>query len=256
MTPQSSFMILAAVKPEREAELRRLLDSMNDAPGRTNPDNELLPFRQFDTLHFMRLLIVDDKTVDDVRVYGMVPRTYPLYLALAGDIDGDVDAFLAEMAARVPAGLRAIFSCCDGFAPGADLVRWMQAHNVPNAASYVNWRGRTVRQVHEEAALHDALERHIENEFARLDRRPAQEIHATLRRLDLGGRGSRTTDAVPRTSDTARLAASQFPPSRRRPRARPARAPLRAPNCRRCSRTPPPFGEDGSRTMSADPGGA
>jgi hypothetical protein len=185
MTPQSSFMILAAVTPDREAELRSLLDSMNDAPGRTNPDNELLPFRQFDTLHFMRLLIVDDKTVDDVRLYGMVPRTYPLYLALAGDIDGDVDGFLAEMAARVPAGLRTIFSCCDGFAPGADLVRWMQAHNVPNAASYVNWRGRTVRQVHEEAALHDALERHIENEFARLDRRPAQEIHATLRRLIL-----------------------------------------------------------------------
>ena len=57
----------------------------------------------------MRLLIIDDKTMGDVSVHGMAPRTYPLYLALAGDIDGDVDAFLAEMAARAPPGLRAIF---------------------------------------------------------------------------------------------------------------------------------------------------
>ena len=44
-------MILAPIIPEREAELRRLLASMNDAPGRLKPDNALVPFRQFDTLH-------------------------------------------------------------------------------------------------------------------------------------------------------------------------------------------------------------
>ncbi len=37
MTPQSSFMVLAPIDPLREAELRRLLDSMNDAPGRLKP---------------------------------------------------------------------------------------------------------------------------------------------------------------------------------------------------------------------------
>ena len=110
MTPQSSFMVLAPVEPSREAELRRLLESMNEAPGRVNPGNALIPFAQFDTLHFARLLLLDDKTTDDVRVYGLQPRSYPLYLAFLGDIDGEEDAFLTELAHRAPEGLRALFS--------------------------------------------------------------------------------------------------------------------------------------------------
>jgi hypothetical protein len=185
MTPQSSFMVLAAVNPEREAELRRLLASMNDAPGRVKPDNALIPFRQFDTLHVARLFIVNDRTVDDIRVYGVPPRAYPLYLSFLGDVDGDANAFLAEAARRAPEGLRALFSCCEGFTPGTDLVEWMKAHSVPTAAGYVNWRGRTVQQVREEAALRDALEGHIQNHAAVLKGLPPQEIHTTLRRLVL-----------------------------------------------------------------------
>ena len=163
MTPQSSFMVLAAVNPTREAELRGLLASMNTAPGRVKPDNALIPFQRFDSLHVARLLIVDDRTVDDVRVYGIPPRTYPRYFSFLGDVDGDADAFLAEVASRAPDGLRALFSCCEGFTSGTDLVAWMKAQTVPTAAGYVNWRGRTVQQVREEAALRDALEEHIQN---------------------------------------------------------------------------------------------
>ncbi len=230
MTPQSSFMILAAVNPEREAELRGLLDSMNDAPGRTNPDNALLPFRQFDTLHFMRLLIVDDKTVDDVRVYGMAPRTYPLYLALAGDIDGDVDAFLAEMA-RARAGWLA-----------GDLLvlRRIRRRRRPRQVDAGAQRAEC-RQLRELAGPDRAAgprrgcvarrARTAHRERIRAARRTAgtgDSCDAAASRL--GGRGSRTTDAVPRASDAARLAASQSPPSRRPPRARPART---APPCSR-----------------------
>src|SRR5438128_252606 len=113
MTPQSNFMVLAAIHRQREEELRRMLESMNDAPGRVNANNTLIPFAQCDTLHFARLVILNDKTVDDVRVYGLPARTYPLYLAFLGDIDGDADAFLEQLAIRVPEGLRSIFSCCE-----------------------------------------------------------------------------------------------------------------------------------------------
>jgi hypothetical protein len=54
MTPQSSFMVLAPIDPAREMDLRQLLDSMNDAPGRVNASNAVIPFGQFDTLHFAR----------------------------------------------------------------------------------------------------------------------------------------------------------------------------------------------------------
>jgi hypothetical protein len=183
MTPQAEFFVLAPVIPAREADLRRLLASMNEAPGRLKPDNGIIPFAQFDRLHVARLLIIDDKTVGDNQVYNVIPPEYPLYLGFLGDVDGDAGTFLAELAARAPAGLRALFSCCQGFAPESDLVAWMKAHGAPSSASYVNWRGRTVRRIREEAALHDALQSHIERAASELLRMPPAGVHAKLREL-------------------------------------------------------------------------
>src|ERR1700692_1345056 len=102
MTPQSSFMILAPIVPSREKELRALLASMNEGTGRVNANNALIPFAKFDNLHFARLLILDDKTVDDVRVYGLRRKPYPLYLAFLGDIDSDEIGFLEDLARVAP----------------------------------------------------------------------------------------------------------------------------------------------------------
>src|SRR4029453_6247322 len=107
MTPQSSFMVLAPVDPLREAELRRRLDSMNDAPGRLKKPCPLVPFHDFETLHVARLFLVDDKTTGDVAVYGIPPRRYPLYLAFLGDVDGTADGFYSEPPRDPPPGLGA-----------------------------------------------------------------------------------------------------------------------------------------------------
>ena len=93
-------MVVAPIDPRREEELRRVLASMNDAPGRVNASNALIPFGEFDTLHFARLVILDDKTLEDVRVYDLPVRAYPLYLAFLGDLDGDPDRFLQDLAQR------------------------------------------------------------------------------------------------------------------------------------------------------------
>jgi hypothetical protein len=183
MTPQSEFFVLAPIIPAREADLRRLLASMNEAPGRLKLDNGVIPFAQFDRLHVARLIIIDDKTVGDNQVYNIPRPDYPRYLGFLGDVDGDAGAFLAELAARTPAGLRALFSCCEGFAPEIDLVSWMKAHSAPSSASYVNWRGRTVRRIREEAALHDALQSHIERAASELRHMPPAGVHAKLREL-------------------------------------------------------------------------
>jgi len=183
MTPQASFMILAPIDPERETSLRQLLASMNHAAGRVNPNNSLIPFEQFDKLHFARLIIVDDKTIDDIRAYHLPPVIYPLYLAFLGDVDGDRDTLLEELARLAPNGLRSIFWCCEGFTSDTDLVAWMKQHSTPSAASYVNWRGRTVRCIREEARLREALEDYIEGAAATLTGLRSQEIHAHLRRF-------------------------------------------------------------------------
>jgi len=181
MTPQSPFMVLAPVDPLREAELRRLLDSMNDAPGRLKSPCPLVPFHDFDTVHVARFFLVDDKTTGDVSVYGIPPRRYPLYLAFLGDVDGEAGDFYAELARRAPEGLRTLFSCCRGFAAGADLVEWMRAHHVGASACYVNWRGRTVRQVREEAALREALADEIRKDGLASRELPPREVHRSLR---------------------------------------------------------------------------
>jgi len=181
MTPQSNFMVLATVDPSREAELRELLESMNDAPGRVNPNNALIPFAEFDTLHVARLLILDDLTVADVRVHGLPPASYPLYLTFLGDIDGDVSAFLGKLIKRASKGLSAIFSCCEGFTPDTDLAVWMKEHTAPAIANYVNCRGRTVRQVREEAALREAVENHLATHAVAFQQMPPRELHTKLR---------------------------------------------------------------------------
>jgi hypothetical protein len=183
MTPQGTFMILAPIVLSRAAELRGLLDSMNEAPGRVNPNNSLVPFAQFDRLHFARFVILDDKNVGDLRIYGLPIRNYPLFLAFLGDIDGDEEAFLNELVKRAPDGLRAIFSCCHGFAADTDLLAWMKLLRSPANAAYVNTRGRTVRQIREEAALRDAIERHLASQGSSFEGLPPREIYAQLKRF-------------------------------------------------------------------------
>jgi hypothetical protein len=183
MTPQGTFMILAPIVLSRETELRGLLNSMNEAPGAVNPNNPLVPFAQFDTLHFARFVILDDKTVGDLRIYGLPVRMHPLYLAFLGDIDGEEETFLNELVRRASDGLRRIFSCCHGFASDTDLTAWMKLLRSPASAAYVNTRGRTVRRIREEAALRDAIESHLTRQASSFEGLPPREIHSQLKRF-------------------------------------------------------------------------
>lgn len=182
MTPQSNVLVAAPLKMEREAELRNLLASMNEVPGRVNPANPIVPFEQFGQLHFARFVILQDQTLDDIHTaYGLPRVDYPLSLALVADFDGTADDFRADLARRAADGLQRIFSCCQGFTPGSDLARWMKDHENPAATMYVNWLGRTVSQVREENALRLALEAHLQDNSAAFAGKTPQQIHEALR---------------------------------------------------------------------------
>ena len=100
MTPQSNFMILAVVPPDRLAPLRALLASMNRGLGEVDPQNALVPFARFEALHVARLVILDDQTVDDSAVYGQSFPDAPVYLTFLGDCDGPADMLLDAIAAE------------------------------------------------------------------------------------------------------------------------------------------------------------
>ena len=157
MTPQSHFMVVAPLAEGCEPGLRALLDAMNTLPGMSDPLNAVLPFGSFVRLHFARLVLLDDELQADMTAYGLPRPHLPTYLAFMGDCDGPARAFLADLAQRADDGLRRIFSHCEGFAATGDLLAWMLAHDLPLAASYVNWVGRSVQQIRQESALQRAL---------------------------------------------------------------------------------------------------
>jgi hypothetical protein len=157
VTPQSHFTVVAPIAASREGDLRALLAKMCSAPGVVNPANEVVPFASFDRLHFARFVILDDLAFTELEAHGLPGRDVPSYLAFLGDCDGPLREFLVELADRAGAGLRSIYSHCDGFDAGRDLATWLLAHDQPAGASYVNRIGRTVREVRENQALQRAL---------------------------------------------------------------------------------------------------
>jgi hypothetical protein len=159
VTPQSQFTIVAAVRAGHEDALRRLLASMTLQPGMADPKNALLPFGEFATLHFARLVLLDDPTLGDMAAYDLAQPELPVYLAFLGDCDGPARACLEELVQRAAPGLTAVFQHCEGFDQA--LLPWMLAHDRPIAAAYVNWVGRTVVQIREESALQQTLSAHL-----------------------------------------------------------------------------------------------
>jgi hypothetical protein len=129
-----------------------------------------VPFGRFDRLHLARFVVLEDPTLDDIAVYGLAPTPIPPTLAFFADCDGSADEFLVEFSRHAERGLRQIFSHCVGFSDAADLVDFMRRHLQAPAASYVNWIGRTVRQIREEAALRVALTDYLDANAATLSR--------------------------------------------------------------------------------------
>ena len=167
MTPQSQFTVLAPLAAAAVPTLRSLLATMNATPGIADPANALVPFGQFPCLHYARFVILDDPTLGDIEVYGVPRPNLPVYLAFIGDCDGPAADCLADLARKSAPGLRRIFGHCTDFNPSGDLFTWLRAHNLPIAASYVNWVGRTVRQIKQESVLQQVLS-------ARVDRTPLE----------------------------------------------------------------------------------
>jgi hypothetical protein len=85
MTPQDRFLVVAPVAAGKEPALRALLHSMNAEPGIADARNGVVPFAQFERLHFARFVILDDRTVGDIAAHGVTPPLAWDYLMLPLD---------------------------------------------------------------------------------------------------------------------------------------------------------------------------
>jgi hypothetical protein len=179
MIPQDRFIIVAKVPDHNVEGLRSLLKSMTfpEQTGFADPTNPLVPFGEFETIHFARFAVLADNTLKDGEGY-YPPSGFeePTYLCFMADCDGDADELLARVAQKAD-GLRKIFRYCEGFVETGDLLGWLRAHRVQPLASYVNWVGRTVVQAKEEARLHGLLREAL----SRTKQREPQPLLAELR---------------------------------------------------------------------------
>jgi hypothetical protein len=182
MTFQSSFMVVAPLDVKRTDELRSLLATMNRAPGTANPHNDIIPFGRLPDLHFARIVVLEDQTLDDITTaYGLPRREFPLYLTFLADFDGDVDRFRNQLVSVAAKGLEQIFSYCTDFQPGTDIVRWMIRHEHPPSTMYINWVGRTMQQIREENALRQAVQTLVFNSGTKFQASSAEEIRRAVR---------------------------------------------------------------------------
>src|SRR5215510_15815458 len=182
MTFQSSFMVVAPLDVKRTDELRSLLATMNRVPGMAHPDNPIIPFGQLPDLHFARIVVLEDQTLDDITTaYGLPRRNYPLYLTFLADFDGDVDRFRNQMVSIARNGLEQIFSFCADFKPGTDIISWMKQHEHRPATMYINWVGRTMQQIREENVLRQAVQTFVFNGGTQFQQSSAEEIRRTVK---------------------------------------------------------------------------
>ena len=191
-------MVTAPVRPGREQDLRALLATMNSEPGVVDPHNALVPFGRFEDIHVARFVVAEDNTVADNDYFpGQLPPNERVLLIFLADCDGSGDDLMARIVGEAGGGLRRIFEHCLGFDDNNDLLSWMRARQTPPAAVYVNWVGRTVRQVREEAALHDTLHAVLHGPLAGAQRDP-RRLHQQLREAIAAG-GPPLTPIEPRT---------------------------------------------------------
>ena len=154
---------------------------MTSKPGFADPENALVPFGRFDRLHVARFLVIKVDTWADLATgYGVPAAPFPAHLAFLGDVDGDRDSFLQELARDAGDGLRRIFAFCEDFPGSDDLASWMRSRHVREAANYVNTRGRTVTQVREEAALRRCLAAALPHIVARVGADDGPRLHREL----------------------------------------------------------------------------
>lgn len=152
-------MVVAPLDVKRTDELRSLLATMNRVPGMAHPDNEIIPFGRLPDLHFARIVVLEDQTLDDITTaYGLPRQDFPLYLAFLADFDGDVDRFRKHLISVARPGLEKIFSFCPDFKPGMNIEAWMKQHEHRPSTMYNNWVGRTMQQIREENALRQAVQ--------------------------------------------------------------------------------------------------
>jgi hypothetical protein len=149
---QDGLTIIARILPGREEKLYSTLRQI----GSAIETNTLVPFPALERIHFARWFVLE-AGVDE---FG---RQTEAQLVFSSNFDEPREAHLEELVEKARAGLDAIYENCDGYPAGAartpeSILRYLRDREIGYDTLYVGARGRTVRQIRDEALLRDAIQ--------------------------------------------------------------------------------------------------
>ena len=168
--------ILARIVPDELSELEHVLGEVRENLA----GNPVIPFGQFDNIHFARLVIVPESI--DSRGTPIPPT-----LVFATNFDGSVKDHLNLLVSV--AELDRIFDHCQGYPDpncrtAETRLAYLKRSTVKTNTLYVNTVGRSVRQVEQEAMLRERIQRFLDQgDFSSHD--PGQ-VHRRIQRFVAG----------------------------------------------------------------------
>jgi hypothetical protein len=166
MPYQTALTIGAPVRAGAEDDLEALLATMGDGVA----NGSVIDFGALTGVHFARVMVIGaDKD--------SAGRPLPAHLFLLSDLDVPATEFLRELVDVAGEGIDRLFAHCDGYPEGAirrdQRLEYLLGHVVREGARYVNTRGRTMRQIRQEAELRDAIQGFLDEGDWR-DREPGE----------------------------------------------------------------------------------
>jgi hypothetical protein len=174
MPYQRSLTIIAPVRAGAEPDAEALLVSMGDGVA----NGSVIDFGALDDVHFARLMMIPADT-------SVAGERLPASVVLLSDFDGPVEDHLRQLVERAGDGIDRVFGHCDGYPEGEQTtggrLEYLRRHRVKEAARYVNTSGRTVRQIRQEATLHDAIDRFLDNPGRDWQGRDPAEVRDAVR---------------------------------------------------------------------------
>ena len=156
---QKGLTVITEILPGKKKELQELLEAI----GSDIENNGTIAFDKFQTVHFMRWVILDAATVKG--------RNIKDKLVLSTNFDGPLDSHLEDLCMHAGNGLFRIYDHCKGSPETQDpasMISYLKNHRTPIAAFYRGTSGRGVIQIRNEQKLwyriQEYLNKHLDAE--------------------------------------------------------------------------------------------
>jgi len=177
MIKQHPLIVLSPVKKDKAEELDKRLRVIRESLQQGTETE----FKKVPTLHYGRFVILDRESFRDEPTVPVSTR-----LIFSTNHDGDKDNHLTEVVTNITNYIDDIYECCEGYpGPGSRTTEnrksYLEKYSIKSSAFYNGAPGRSVQQIHQEAALRDHIWNYIkDNKWG--EKASAVDIHRNIRK--------------------------------------------------------------------------